>query len=150
MSITPGTYEITSMVNGLHVGRPLAEDRSLLPKRIRVLPEGNNFGNSWVVEKDDDAYILYCKGAPVAPQEGKLFADLLGNMHDKKWIVTHQPQHGENVFTVVNASTEHGWVVPADAEEMQQVEVRPLIAVPSYPPRYPATELFTFTQVESD
>ncbi|KAG2010593.1 hypothetical protein CC2G_013406 [Coprinopsis cinerea AmutBmut pab1-1] len=150
MSIPSGTYEITSKENDLHVGRPLAEDRSLLPKRIVVLPkDGSNSDIYWVVEKTDgDTYILKSRGSPVAPLDGKLVADLLGELQDNKWKITAQPQHGENVFTVENASnTEEGWVVPQDAEELSQVEVRPLIATRSLPPLYPPSELFVFKQV---
>ncbi|EAU80979.1 hypothetical protein CC1G_03155 [Coprinopsis cinerea okayama7 len=152
MTIPSGTYVITSKVNDLHVGRPLTEDRSLFPKRIVVLPQDSNNTSEifWVVEKTEEVYILKARGSPVAPHEGKLFADLVGELEHKTWFIVSQPQHGENVYTVENTSDRKGWVVPHRAEELSQVEVKPLTATDSLPPQYPATELFVFNLILDD
>jgi hypothetical protein len=128
-------------------------------------------------------YILKARGSPVAPHEGKLFADLVGELEHKTWFIVSQPQHGENVYTYVansffllfrwlythslslsttatthlllhtrveNTSDRKGWVVPHRAEELSQVEVKPLTATDSLPPQYPATELFVFNLILDD
>lgn len=37
MALNNGNYQITAFLNGAHIGRRAAEDRSLLPKRILSL-----------------------------------------------------------------------------------------------------------------
>ena len=42
MSLESGTYTIVSSLSKFPVGRPLLEDRSLLPKRVMTLDPGHN------------------------------------------------------------------------------------------------------------
>ncbi|KAJ3812725.1 hypothetical protein F5876DRAFT_74602 [Lentinula aff. lateritia] len=83
------------------------------------------------------------------------------------WIVEPVPQHGENSYMYVIAMTlssplrdlltplllsittpdrTSGWVAPTEIDE--QIACRPLIVMPTFPPRYPPNEVFEITEVE--
>ncbi|UYM24372.1 I66 family serine proteinase inhibitor [Streptomyces albus] len=80
-------------------------------------------------------------------RDGLLFTDLIGDQRPEQWVLTAQPQHGRDTFTIELASRNGaGLVVPED--EGEPVGVRPLIVMPTYPPRYPLNELFRITPVD--
>lgn len=90
---------------------------------------------------------LWLRGAPAFVRDGLLFTDLIGDQRPEQWVLTAQPQHGRDTFTIELASrTGAGLVVPED--EGEPVGVRPLIVMPTYPPRFPPNELFRITPVD--
>ncbi|KAI0341519.1 proteinase inhibitor [Trametopsis cervina] len=152
MSLPTGTYEIRSAVNDqFWVGRPLAEDHSLLPKPITTLPKDQIVSRPWLVVQSDgeNQYILKVGGDPTAEIDNKLFAVLLPEPPATVWKLTPVSGYGDNAFAVSIEGDVRGWVVP-DEELFTQIAVRPLIVGPSEPPFYPPTEVFIFNRVGQD
>ncbi|THG95043.1 hypothetical protein EW026_g6533 [Hermanssonia centrifuga] len=168
MSLPSGNYIITSKVpdgQSLSIGRNLAEDKSLLPKKVISLPPGVE-APVWAVQLlDNGKYILKIGGAATAEFEDKVFAVLLDVPIPTEWTITHVPQHGPNVYmlsislyrsrTVTHISfcriekgdRSTGWVVPEE-EPYTQIAVRPLIATRSLPPQYLPSEQFHIIPIE--
>ncbi|KAJ4476139.1 hypothetical protein C8R41DRAFT_846549 [Lentinula lateritia] len=102
MSLSTGLYIIQNGDN--IVGRQFAEDRSLLPKKIVLSPNGSN--STWVFEKSGDGvneYIIKSNGSPTAHIENDVFAILMDVGGIMNWIVEPVPQHGENSYMYVIA-----------------------------------------------
>ncbi|KIK55793.1 hypothetical protein GYMLUDRAFT_248386 [Collybiopsis luxurians FD-317 M1] len=143
--------------NGRYVGRPLKEDKTFNPKPIRILPKDAKPDEiSWELEGDHiGGYIAKIRGAPTAPgfppePNDKVFA-LLGDQDKaEKWHFVPVPQHGLNQFIIVghDQSDGKGWVAPQEVGE--QINYKLLIVQPSYPPRYPSSEVFEIKQVVFD
>ncbi|KAF3078934.1 hypothetical protein TWF569_000343 [Orbilia oligospora] len=148
--LSSGLYSITT-VEDLTVGRNSREDKSLHPKPIYALPSSETGPNTiWQIDQvQDDEYILKCHGAPTAAHDGHLYAVLIDVPPPTPWKITKQAQGG---YTIVKADEDgFGWVVSFDEDrEGKPIAVRPLIVQPSYPPRFPPTELFKFRRVEMD
>ncbi|KAJ4479548.1 serine protease inhibitor [Lentinula edodes] len=143
MALETGLYTIK---NGEKlVGRALAEDLSLLPKRI-ILTESERT-SIWAIEKSDkeNEYLLISFGSPTTHIENHVFALLINQEQATKWIVKAVPQHGENAY-VISTSEGKGWVAPKELNE--QIEYRVLIVGQSLPPRYPLNEVFQITKAE--
>ena len=105
MTLTRGLYYIYSGTS--HVYRHHIEDRSLRQKRIFVLPNDVLsiqpvsillstksdhlvfFFFQWNIEPTGDGrYLLKALGAPVAEDEGLLWAFLLNEKKDYEWVIT--------------------------------------------------------------
>jgi len=142
---------IASKVDSRPIGRYPVEDLSLLPKRVLSLAMGTH-ASPFIVQKSDKGYTVRALGAPTGAIDGQLFAVLLDFPPAEDWIITPQPQHGENTYTIEKNDRSGGWVV--DDEEVfgnaRAIKVKPLIATKSLPPQYPNTELFTFVRVDRD
>ncbi|KAI0793524.1 hypothetical protein C8Q75DRAFT_713078 [Abortiporus biennis] len=137
------------------VGRYWIEDKSLLPKRIVLLPETggpDGWSPEWTIEKKDEGYIMKSLNNYTAGLDGKLVAILIPDMAPPQiWKITPQPRHGENVYTIEASDSAEGWVVPEPEELLtpaSTVVVRPLIVGPSYPPFFPPSELFKIERVD--
>ncbi|MFD5184778.1 I66 family serine proteinase inhibitor [Streptomyces sp. NPDC058372] len=92
---------------------------------------------------------LWLRGAPAFVRDGRLFTDLVGDQRPEQWLLSAQPQHGPDTFVIEKADRSGvGLVTPEEAGE--PVAVRPLIVMPSYPPRFPQTELFRITPVDAE
>lgn len=92
---------------------------------------------------------LWLRGAPAVVRDGLLFTDLIGDQRPEQWLLSAQPQHGPDTFVIEKADRSGvGLVVPED--EGEPVAVRPLLVLPSYPPRYPANELFRITPLDAE
>ncbi|KAK6353875.1 hypothetical protein TWF730_008298 [Orbilia blumenaviensis] len=133
MSLEHGLYSIKAKHNAYSVGRYIVEDRSLLPKRVLGLSEDAIGGRPpvWEIEKtDDDKYIMKALGSPVGILHGKLFAFLI-DMDEQQpthWVLKAHTQHGEDVYSIENASGE-GWTVTD--EEDSQIEISPVDGAPT-------------------
>ncbi|KAF3931436.1 hypothetical protein ABW19_dt0202727 [Dactylella cylindrospora] len=151
-TLEPGLYIIRSKAFPNFIGRRNQEDMSLLPKKIMTLPEGVE-APRWEVQRHEGGpephYTLKAGGSHTATIDDKLWAILLPEPIAERWIITAQPQHGENTYTVEKENREGGWVIPND-EPYVQVDVRPLIVAPSLPPHFPPTELFEFVRIDRD
>lgn len=91
MSFETGFYYIRNASNpdalGKDIGRHLAEDRSLLPKKVVNLPSPFAGQSRFSLEKKDDgSYTIQINGARLVSIERKLFAALLPEpFPDQKW-----------------------------------------------------------------
>ncbi|KAJ3488881.1 hypothetical protein NLI96_g2530 [Meripilus lineatus] len=149
MSLPSGIYTIRSVYDQKAIGRHPIEDRSLLPKPIRALPNSIT-PPKIVVQKVKDGYQIKAGGNITGRHDGGLFAFLMDIFHGETWKITQQPQHGENVYTVETNDHEAGWVVPMDDDDKRGAHllVLPLVVQPSEPPQFLDTELFEFVRVD--
>ncbi|KAF3916136.1 hypothetical protein AA313_de0202791 [Arthrobotrys entomopaga] len=76
-TLATGTYIITSVSTGLRVARAPIEDKSLLPKKVELLPP-NADAAAWYVVRNcaDGTYTLENKAAVAVAIKNKLFAQL--------------------------------------------------------------------------
>ncbi|MFG2222477.1 I66 family serine proteinase inhibitor [Streptomyces sp. NPDC048644] len=91
--------------------------------------------------------MLAVGGAPAVVIQGRLYARLLDTPGTARWIIRRQPHVGQNVHTVEAEPGEGGLVAPGDGED-QQLTVRPLLALPGLPPRFPPNELWRLTPAD--
>ncbi|KAJ3820073.1 serine protease inhibitor [Lentinula raphanica] len=127
------------------VGRALAEDLSLLPRRIILAESDNKF--IWVIEKlDNDTYKFISEGSPTTHFDHKVFGLLLEHDKATKWHVIPVSQHGDNAYLIADTDLKGGWVAPEHVGE--QIIFRPLIVQPSEPPRYPGNQVFNIIKVD--
>ncbi|TFK31010.1 hypothetical protein BDQ12DRAFT_730025 [Crucibulum laeve] len=143
-SLTSGHYIIrnVSKADG-SVGRNLAEDKSLNPKKIVSLPSSIQ-AEAWIIEElPNGNYKLRARGSPTGARDGKVYAFLTEN--GDEWKVTRRENHGRNVFTIEEANGSNGWVLNSN-EEYSQIECKPLTATKSFPPQFPSTELWSIVE----
>jgi len=146
MSLESGIYIISNKFDNAFVGRLRYEDKSLLPKKVVTLPAGIE-APQWNIEAlPNNRYKLSIRGAPTAEIEGGLFAVLLPEPAPAEWTITKRDNHGPNIYTV-EAPSGNGWVVTNEEPETQ-IEIKPLIINPSFPPQYLPNALFTFSKAE--
>ncbi|KAK7047233.1 hypothetical protein VNI00_006899 [Paramarasmius palmivorus] len=144
MSLESGLYIIRNIDKA--VGRKQAEDRSLLPKRVVVLPPSVE-DPKWEIQKEDsNRYILKVQGAPTANIDRLVFALLQDEESAEKWRIEAVPQHGENRYIITTQDQNEGWVAPEETDD--QVKCQPLVATKSLPPQYLPTEVFEIVRAE--
>jgi hypothetical protein len=133
-----GRYIITSpgLADDEVIGRYVAEDRSLLPKRI--LTESKSLPPQvymWSVRSlPNGKFSLSTGGAEVKNINGRLFAILLD--HGDEWIINPR---WDGLFTIEDGN---GLVWVAGTDDLSQVEVRPGNGSPQ--------SLFRFTRVDEN
>ncbi|KAJ3862159.1 serine protease inhibitor [Lentinula novae-zelandiae] len=146
MSLETGRYIIKN--GDKIVGRALAEDLSLNPKRIILASSDNE--STWIIEKTDSvkdqSYLFISFGSPTTHIEHNVFALLVNQEAATKWVVIPVSQHGKDAFLITTADRNEGWVAPKEIGE--QIQYRPLIVAPSEPPQFPSSEVFHITKVE--
>ncbi|KAK7047234.1 hypothetical protein VNI00_006900 [Paramarasmius palmivorus] len=147
MSLESGLYIIKNQ--GKYIGRNLAEDMSLLPKRIVTLPESVQAPRWEVEKKDDNKYILKCQKDATVQFDNLVWAALLPEPLPEKWCIEHVPHHGQNAYVILRENREQGWVVTSE-EAYQQIGSKPLIVGLSEPPFYPPNEHFEFVRIDRD
>ncbi len=117
MPLDTGIYIISTMADNRPVGRHLVEDRSLLPKAVRALPNGiqaprvtfislkhglkNNSDHCYtqiVVEQTPKGNLIKAGGAPTGKFRDAVYAFLIDVEQPQHWVITAQPHHGENVY----------------------------------------------------
>ncbi|KIK49898.1 hypothetical protein GYMLUDRAFT_51483 [Collybiopsis luxurians FD-317 M1] len=136
--------------NGKPVGRPLSEDKSRLPKPIKLLAKGAHEDEiKWVLEGDHHGYIAKIRGDPTAPgshheSNDKVFALLDDKEKAEKWIFEHVPQHGVNQYIILTHDRTRNWVAPK--KEGEQIECHPLIILD--PPQHSPDTVFELKKVE--
>ncbi|KAJ4473842.1 serine protease inhibitor [Lentinula aciculospora] len=144
MSLTTGRYLIKNEDNV--VGRALAEDLSLQPKRIILLPPDDKTSTPASLNLHDNEYIIISNGSPTAHIENHIFALLIDRGAATKWLVQAVPQHGENAFIITTAARQYGWSAPGEANE--QIGYSRLVVGRSLPPRYSPHQVFQITKAE--
>ncbi|TEB29795.1 hypothetical protein FA13DRAFT_1814915 [Coprinellus micaceus] len=153
MPLKTGIYTITSeLFSNLPLGLDPAEIGSG-PKvrRVLALP---NFDNDvpairWKIVRKDakDTYEISIDGGLATNFEGQLFAVSKAES-DKEWKIELQKVHGSDIYTITTrrSSFSEGWHLATD-DEFTQLSVRPLVMVPSYPPRFIHNEIFKIVPV---
>ncbi|KAK7448420.1 hypothetical protein VKT23_013683 [Stygiomarasmius scandens] len=137
MSLPSGTYIIRN--GDKNVGRRLAEDKSLLPKQVVLLPDGQD--STWEIENiGNDGYLLKNRNSPTANINDQVAALLIDQESAEKWHLEAVPQHGENRYIITTQDQSKGWVAPEESNE--QIKCQPLISTRSFPPLYLPTEVF--------
>lgn len=150
MPLDTGIYIISTMADNRPVGRHLVEDRSLLPKAVRALPNGIQAPRI-VVEQTPKGNLIKAGGAPTGKFRDAVYAFLIDVEQPQHWVITAQPHHGENVYIVETEDRTAGWVVASeDTGFGPQVEVKPLKSTKSLPPQYSPNELFEFVRIDRD
>ncbi|THG95045.1 hypothetical protein EW026_g6535 [Hermanssonia centrifuga] len=143
MSLKEGNYIIRNRAQGQFIGRNLAEDLSLLPKKVINLPHGVQ-APVWTVlpvNDSDNKYRFKIGGSYVAEIDHLLFAVLLEEPLPTEWRVTPSERDGPNAYIIEKVDRSAGWVLPEE-EPYTQLAVRPLIIGASDPPYFPPTQLF--------
>ncbi|KAG9010626.1 hypothetical protein FRB93_003894 [Tulasnella sp. JGI-2019a] len=160
MSIETGMYLISSKVNNHSIGRYPVEDRTMLPKRVMVLPQGIQAPH-WIIEKKEgtDTYTMKAGHAATAVEDGLLWVTLMDSMPPlaASWSITATPQHGENTYIIQLADNGAGWIVPdtnpdtnPDGGDLVQIQVKRLIVLEIFPIQYPPNYLFTLIPIDRD
>ncbi|KAH7924148.1 hypothetical protein BV22DRAFT_531734 [Leucogyrophana mollusca] len=142
-----GHYNIVNLAQESgSIGRFPIEDKSLLPKRIVVIPQSIK-PSRWIVEAlPNGRYILKNGGAPTAETDNLVFA-FLRDEKKEEWKITYRENH--DAYTIEKGSGESGWVIP-DVKPETQVAVHPLISTKSIPPQFPHTELWKIMPLLDD
>ncbi|KAJ4473852.1 serine protease inhibitor [Lentinula aciculospora] len=144
MALETGLYTIKN--GDKFVGRALAEDLSLRPKKVIVTDNDSK----WAIEKLgnnlDTFYTLISNGSPTAHIEHNVFALVIDRELATKWIIQHVPQHGENAHSIFGSDFEGGWTAPEEIGE--QIRYRPLIFQPSVPPHYSPNGVFHIVKAQ--
>ncbi|KAJ3851788.1 serine protease inhibitor [Lentinula lateritia] len=145
MSLSTGLYTIQN-------GDNIVADRSLLPKKIVLSPSGSNSTSL----KNPAMAVTNISSRVTVLQLRTLRTTILMDVGEiTNWIVEPVPQHGENSYIdlltplllgITTPDRTSGWVAPTEIDE--QIACRPLIVMPTFPPRYPPNEVFEITEVE--
>jgi len=147
MSLDNGVYIITSKASGNPVSRYPIETLVLEPKQVFVLPPGLQ-ALPLIVKNSNDGHQILAGGAPTGVLKQKVYAFLLGEQSED-WVITAQPQHGDNVYTIETKDRSTGWVVNGGSDDdRNEIAVHPLIVGLSDPPFFPPNQLFTFIRVD--
>ncbi|KAJ3711011.1 serine protease inhibitor [Lentinula raphanica] len=129
------------------VGRALAEDLSLRPRRIILAESDNNsIASSFLRLRLPFSLAHECEGSPTTHFDHKVFGLLLEHDKATKWHVIPVSQHGDNAYLIADTDLKGGWVAPEHVGE--QIIFRPLIVQPSEPPRYPGNQVFNIIKVD--
>ncbi|KAK6541422.1 hypothetical protein TWF694_007233 [Orbilia ellipsospora] len=159
VNIDPGRYKVSSLLPEGHViGRRRAEDKSYRPKEIVQLQEDVELQSHqiWEIEKaseDMELYTIKCGGAIVGAIGDKLFAFLQLQDGQKPPIWQIRKAQAQEGYILVNFSDdalyrgEEGWMIWHN-EVDEQIIVRPLVIVPTEPPRFPENQLFRFDPLD--
>ncbi|KAJ3555726.1 hypothetical protein NM688_g2416 [Phlebia brevispora] len=130
-----GHYTIASQASNHFVGRKIAEDMSLLPKKVYTLrpsvdgPDGvpHDWNFLWQIEQiHDGLYKLKVVGSPVGNRGGRLYAFLAEqDLHCVgKWRLVPVPQMGKDAYLIELHDTSLGWVASAEkVPEDKQVRI---------------------------
>jgi len=136
--LSSGQYYIRC--EDVFAGRNLAEDFSLLPKR--VLCPTDTKPDLWEIERlHNGRYKLSVRKDPVGTIDNLLFAFLMEKEKADEWIITKRKQVGPRALFTIERADGLGWVKSTNVEE-PQVGVRHLIILPSDPPQFIPTELW--------
>ncbi|KAK6336807.1 hypothetical protein TWF718_009595 [Orbilia javanica] len=151
-----GNYSISTVRDGtnaqFHLSRPSAEDRSLLPKPVLVLPKGVTLAPWKITRNSDGTYTLENNGAPVVNLEGKLFALLQNQPNvETRWRITSVHWEGQDQFIIESVDRSVGWSLRttegASVFSFVQPEVKPLASTRSIPPHYQPSARFIIKRV---
>ncbi|KAF9122801.1 hypothetical protein BGW39_009482 [Mortierella sp. 14UC] len=122
MTITTGFYYIKGKDG--YLGRMLAEDRSLLPKRVVTLPDREAGQSRWLLEAtSNNEYKILNNGATLIGIDGMAFARLLPEPYpDMRWLLTAVDE-GKNQYTV--KAVAENYFLTGQAETFDQATVTP-------------------------
>ncbi|KAJ3790416.1 serine protease inhibitor [Lentinula aff. detonsa] len=143
MSLETGRYTIKNGDNV--VGRALAEDLSLLPKRIILAPSDRD--STWIIEKskhNENEYLLISNGSPTTHIEDHIFALLVHQSQATKWTIKAVPKYGEDAYNIFATDSAKGWIAPKEIGD--QILYHGLISTGLG--QQPSTQVFQIVKVE--
>jgi len=146
-NLTPGHYKVVSLAKGNPaVGiKDRGEPGGSQPVRI-----GGHI-HKWNLHREKETILLTIGGYPVTHVvHDKVSVTSLPGL-GQKWRATYREHQKAHTIALDNDPS-RGWTVPQasedDAEEVErandEVEIRPIVATKSLPPRYLPTQLFRF------
>ncbi|KAK6525776.1 hypothetical protein TWF281_010820 [Arthrobotrys megalospora] len=136
-----------------NLSRSPAEDRSLLPKPVLVLPRSVTRAPWKITRNSDGTYTMENNGAPVVEIDGKLSAQLQAQQPEVKarWKITSVHWHGQDQFIIESVDRTTGWSVrTTDAGSFfsfVQPDIKPLVSTRSIPPRYQPSARFIIKRI---
>ncbi|KAK6512906.1 hypothetical protein TWF506_009069 [Arthrobotrys conoides] len=151
-----GNYSVTTVRDPtgaqFYLSRSPAEDRSLLPKPVLVLPKPVTLSPWKFTRHSDGLYTIENGGAPVVNIRGKLFAQLQAQPGvETRWRVTSVHWQGKNQFIIESVDRSAGWSLTtteaASVFSFVQPEIKPLVATRSLPPQYQASARFIIERI---
>ncbi|KAK6343436.1 hypothetical protein TWF730_011025 [Orbilia blumenaviensis] len=150
-----GDYWISTVVDGtgsqFNISRSPAEDRSLLPKPVLVLPKSVTRAPWRITRNPDGTYTMENHGAPVVEIRGQLFAQLQEQQPKVNWRITSVHWQGQDQFIIETADRSSGWTVrTTDAGSVfsfVQPDIKPLASTRSIPPQYQPSARFVIKRV---
>ncbi|EPS43566.1 hypothetical protein H072_2357 [Dactylellina haptotyla CBS 200.50] len=142
-----GHYIIKSKATGHWVGRHTVEDMSPLPKRVVTVLE-NEEPPKWEITKHGEGYNMKIGGNHTTSFDRRLWSIILPEPIAQDWKIEAQPQHGNNVYAIMEKNGSNGWVVGGE-DANEQIHVQTMIIGPSFPPFFPANELFEIIKTDS-
>ncbi|KAE8360690.1 hypothetical protein BDV27DRAFT_134070 [Aspergillus caelatus] len=126
--LEPGLYHIKSQQSDDYL-------TALFPGNGRIVAQPEK-GEPFAINPEGPNFVIYFRGIPVGVVGDHLIAQ--PNVPQVVWKVTKAEAQGAWVFE--RDDEPRGWWF--DPEQEDNLTIRPLIAIPSYPPQYPPPELF--------
>ncbi|KAK6507589.1 hypothetical protein TWF481_006016 [Arthrobotrys musiformis] len=151
-----GNYWISTVQDGtgsqFNLSRAPAEDRSLLPKPVLVLPRSVTRAPWKITRNADGTYTMENNGAPVVNIKGQLFAQLQAQPGvETRWKITSVHWQGRDQFIIESVDRTGGWTLrtteAASIFSFVQPEILPLASTRSIPPQYQSSARFVITRI---
>ncbi|KAG8979646.1 hypothetical protein FRB94_010086 [Tulasnella sp. JGI-2019a] len=121
MSLEDGNYTITSHSSDQFVGRNMAEDRSVLPKRVVSLPLGMQ-APMWELRREGPNCKLSIGGNHTAGIDNKLYAILIPEPIATEWKIEPAEQAEEGCYTITQADNGARWAAPEEMYEQASMD----------------------------
>ncbi|KAJ8078234.1 hypothetical protein AAF712_002884 [Marasmius tenuissimus] len=112
--------------------------------KVVVLAE-DDLAPQWIFEtKGSRYYIKTPDGQAIVYKDNKLW---ISDDEGEKWHFESAFHHGRNIYVIQAEDKNHGWYNPLP-EDGNQLNSRPLIIGPSFPPFFPPIERFIIERVQ--
>ncbi|KZP27121.1 hypothetical protein FIBSPDRAFT_853722 [Athelia psychrophila] len=124
MSFPNDYYVIKHLRSNKIVSRHVVEDRSLLPKRVLVLPDGvaDIHNLQWLFESlGSGNYHLSNRGGTASVINDNIYGNILPSQGNDVW--QFRPGPGSNVYQIINSDGVN-WTVP-NTDDFSQVATSP-------------------------
>ncbi|RVD89767.1 uncharacterized protein DFL_000760 [Arthrobotrys flagrans] len=151
-----GNYWVSTVKDGtgaqFNLSRSPAEDRSLLPKPILVLPKSVTRVPWKITRNSDGTYTLENNGAQVVNIKGQLFAQLQAQPSvETRWRITSAHWQGQDQFIIESVDRTAGWSLRTTEAgtvfSFVQPEIKPLVSTRSIPPQYQPSTRFIIKKI---
>ncbi|KAK6330381.1 hypothetical protein TWF696_003477 [Orbilia brochopaga] len=150
--LSNGTYAIKTKDTNQEIGRDPTPDRSALTRKIQTLSKTYADTPRWELKGlSGDSYRLTIGGFWVGADSNNrvvAYQKEEERQDAEDWIITAQPQHGNNVYTVEKSDHSLGWTLGegAASEGGKLISVGLVISTRSIPPQYRPNQLFEFVK----
>ncbi|WP_378734283.1 I66 family serine proteinase inhibitor [Nocardia brasiliensis] len=151
MEIESGFYYLRNLASGKYIGRLLAEDQSLLPKRVVSLPNQFAGQTRFLFEKmSDNGYKVTVNGGRLIEIDERLFAALLPEPDpDQRWNLAQDERTGANHFVIIDPDKGFERALKdTEQEDRAQLAVGFVPVGRSFPPFYPPDAVWAFERAD--